>query len=502
MNLIEKYPVELYNTLSRKKELFKPITEGHVGIYLCGPTVYSDPHLGHARGAIGFDVMNRYFQYLGYKVRFVRNVTDVGHLEDEVQGAGEDRITKKAKVEKLEPMEIAQKYINSYRKYIGILNILEPSIEPAASGHIIEQINVIKNILEHGFAYETNGSIYFDVLKYMESGKRYGELSGKVIEDLMSSGRELEGQDEKKNPVDFALWKKAKPEHIMKWDSPWGEGFPGWHLECTAMSAKYLGVPFDIHCGGMDLQFPHHESEIAQCNGAFGKSPVNYWVHNNMLTINGQKMARSLGNFITLEELFAGKHEKLEQAYSPMTVRFFTLQTHYRTPIDFSNEALQAAEKGLIRLMNSFDVLNSLVYQKPKEINADLEKEINELIESLFISLSDDSNTPKTLAALFDLSKHINSFKDGKIDLGSISKETFEKLHKYFNDFVTVVLGLQKEQSGQNDKLDGVMNLVLDIRKQARENKDWPLSDKIRDDLAKVGIQVKDGKDGSTYSIN
>lgn len=502
MNLIEKYPVELYNTLSRKKELFKPITEGHVGIYLCGPTVYSDPHLGHARGNIGFDVMNRYFQYLGYKVRFVRNVTDVGHLEDEIQGAGEDRITKKARLEKLEPMEIVQKYINSYRKYMDKLNILQPSIEPTASGHIIEQINIVKKILEHGFAYEVNGSIYFDVLKYMESGKRYGELSGKVVEDLMSSGRTLEGQDEKKNPVDFAIWKKAKPEHIMKWDSPWGEGFPGWHMECTAMSAKYLGVPFDIHCGGMDLQFPHHESEIAQCNGAFGKSPVNYWVHNNMLTINGQKMARSLGNFITLEELFSGKHEKLEQAYSPMTVRFFTLQTHYRTPIDFSNEALQAAEKGLVRLMNSLDALNSLLYSKEKNVIADLEKEINELIESLFTSLSDDINTPKTLASLFDLSKHINSFKDGKVDLGSISKETFEKLHKYFNDFITVILGLEKEQSGQNDKLDGVMSLVLDIRKQARENKDWSLSDKIRDDLAKVGIQVKDGKDGSTYSIN
>lgn len=502
MNLIEKYPVELYNTLPRKKELFKPITDGYAGIYLCGPTVYSDPHLGHARGAIGFDVLNRYLQYIGYKVRFVRNVTDVGHLEDEVEGTGEDRITKKAKVEKLEPMEIAQKYINSYRKYIGMLNILDPSIEPTASGHIIEQINIVKRILDHGYAYEVNGSIYFDVLKYIESGKPYGELSGKVVEDLMSSGRKLEGQDEKKNSVDFAIWKKAKPEHIMKWDSPWGEGFPGWHMECTAMSAKYLGVPFDIHCGGMDLQFPHHESEIAQCQGAFGKSPVNYWLHNNMLTINGQKMARSLGNFITLEELFSGNHEKLEQAYSPMTIRFFTLQTHYRTPIDFSNEALQAAEKGFYRLMNSLDALNSLVYGKQGNMNEELDKEINELIESLFTSLSDDINTPQTLSSLFNLSRHINSFKDNKADLGAIPKETFEKLKKYFNDFVTVVLGLVKEESGSNDKLDGVMDLILDLRKQARENKDWAMSDKIRDELAKVGIQVKDGKDGSSYSIN
>lgn len=501
MDLIEKYPIQVFNTLSRSKELFKPISDKHVGIYLCGPTVYSDPHLGHARGAIAFDIVNRYFSYLGYKVRFVRNVTDVGHLEDEVEGTGEDRISKKARVEKLEPMEIAQKYINSYRKFINMLNTLEPSIEPTASGHIIEQINIVKNILENGFAYEVNGSIYFDVMKYMDSHK-YGELSGKVVEDLMSGSRDLEGQDEKKNNIDFAIWKKAKPEHIMKWNSPWGEGFPGWHMECTAMSAKYLGVPFDIHCGGMDLQFPHHESEIAQCVGSFGKTPVNYWLHNNMLTINGQKMARSLGNFITLEELYSGNHEALEQAYSPMVVRFFSLQTHYRTPIDFSNEALQAAEKGFKRLMNAFDILLKLEYKKENTLNKELDEEINNLLDSMFVSMSDDFNTSKTVAALFDLSKIINSFNEGKADLATISKVTFEKFKNIFSGFITEVLGLQNEENSQSDKLDGVINLLLQLRQDARKNKDFVMSDKIRDELSNLGVQVKDGPEGSSYILS
>ncbi len=501
MNLIDKYPVHIYNSLKREKQLFKPVTPGHIGLYVCGPTVYSDPHLGHARAYSTFDFVYRYFMYLGYKVRYVRNITDVGHLEDEVAGEGEDRIAKKANLEKIEPMEVVQKYTNSFHKYIEMLNTLKPSIEPQASGHIIEQIELIQKIIENGYAYENKGSVYFDLKKYAETNK-YGELSGKIIDDLIEGSRELEGQSEKQNLIDFALWKKAKPEHLMKWDSPWGLGFPGWHLECTAMSSKYLGVPFDIHGGGMDLQFPHHESEIAQCCGAHNKHPVNYWMHNNMITIEGVKMARSKNNFITLEELFSGNHPKLEMAYSPMTVRFLILQTHYTTPIDFSNESLQAAERGYKRLMNSLNNLTKLEKEKTAEINEELNKEINDLLDSCFINMSDDFNTAKTLAALFDLSKHINSFNEKLSSTSSIDDQTFVKLKKLFPDFIVEILGLVNEEESNSDKITDVMNLLIDIRMDARKNKDWATSDKIRDELKNIGIELKDGKDGTTFTVN
>ncbi|MGD8781123.1 MAG: cysteine--tRNA ligase [Ignavibacteria bacterium] len=501
MELIDKYPVQIYNSLKREKELFKPVTPGYVGMYVCGPTVYSDPHLGHARVYISFDIVFRYLLYLGYKVRYVRNITDVGHLEDEVEGAGEDRIAKKAKLEKIEPMEVVQKYTNNFHKYIYMLNTLPPSIEPSASGHIIEQIDIIKKILDNGFAYEKNGSVYFDLKKYAESNS-YGELSGKIIDDLIEGSRELEGQSEKQNSIDFALWKKAKPEHLMKWDSPWGIGFPGWHLECTAMSSKYLGVPFDIHGGGMDLQFPHHESEIAQCWGAHKKQPVNYWMHNNMITIEGVKMARSKNNYITLEELFTGNHKKLEMAYSPMTVRFLILQTHYTTPIDFSNESLQGAERGYKRLINSLNNLDKLEKEETKGLNDELDKEINDLLESCFTNMSDDFNTSKTLAALFDLSKHINSFYEKLISTSLISDDTFSRLKKLYPEIIIDILGLEKEVESNSDKLTEVMNLLLEIRSDARRNKDWATSDKIRDELKNIGIEVKDGKDGTTFTIN
>ena len=501
MDLISKYPVHIYNSLKREKELFKPVTPGHIGLYVCGPTVYSDPHLGHARAYTTFDIVYRYFIYLGYKVRYVRNITDVGHLEDEVEGEGQDRIAKKANLEKIEPMEVVQKYTNSFHKYIYMLNTLPPSIEPSASGHIIEQIEIIKKILDNGYAYEKNGSIYFNLKKYAESNK-YGELSGKIIDDLIEGSRELEGQSEKQNSIDFALWKKAKPEHLMKWQSPWGLGFPGWHLECTAMSSKYLGLPFDIHGGGMDLQFPHHESEIAQSCGAHKKHPVNYWMHNNMITIEGVKMARSKNNFITLEELFTGTHEKLEMAYSPMTVRFLILQTHYTTPIDFSNESLQAAGRGYKRLMNSLNNIDKMEKEKTKEIDEPLENEINELLESCFVNMSDDFNTSKVLASLFDLSKHINSFNEKLISTSVLSDETFSKLEKLYPEIIINILGLEREDGDKSDRLNDVINLLLDIRTDARKNKDWATSDKIRDELKNIGVELKDGKDGTTFSIN
>ena len=399
-----KFPIHLFNTIKREKELFTPIEEGFVGMYVCGPTVYGPPHLGHARGAITFDIVFRYLEYLGYKVRYVRNITDVGHLENEVDESGEDKIAKKAKAEKLEPMEVVQTYTVSYHTSMDKLLVRRPSIEPTATAHIIEQIEVIEKIIENGYGYESNGSVYFDMTKYSKTEK-YGKLSGKVLDDLMSGSRELDGQSEKKSSQDFALWKAAKPEHIMKWPSPWGVGFPGWHLECTAMSSKYLGVPFDIHGGGMDLQFPHHEGEIAQSHCAFNHAPANYWMHNNMLTIDGQKMAKSKGNFVTLEELFSGEHEILEQAYSPMTIRFFTLQSHYGSTIDFSNEALQAAEKGYKRLVNALNVLNSLSFGQEGKFNNVLDEEINSLIGNIYEHMSDDFNTARAIATMFDLSK-------------------------------------------------------------------------------------------------
>lgn len=497
----KQFPVHIYNSLSRTKEPFEPINSPRVGMYVCGPTVYGDPHLGHARSAIIFDVVFRYLQFLGYKVRYVRNITDVGHLEDEVAETGEDKIEKKARLNQLEPMEVAQQYTNSYRAYINQLNVLPPSIEPTASGHILEQIQVIKKIIDNGFGYEINGSVYFDVQAYAQK-HQYGELSGKVLEELQSNSRTLEAQDEKKSPFDFALWKKAKPEHIMKWESPWSVGFPGWHLECTAMSSKYLGVPFDLHGGGLDLKFPHHEGEIAQSMGAFGCEPVRYWMHHNMLTINGQKMSKSLGNFITLEDLFSGNHTMLDKGYSPMTVRFFMLQAHYGSQLDFSNDALAASEKGYKRLMNTLVNLEKLASAGSGSVNESLENEIKDLINACYEHMSDDFNTAKTIASLFELGSKINAFYHQQLNLTEISSSTFESLRATFTGFTREVLGLENEEHNDQDHLDAVIHLLIELRQQARQTKDFATADKIRDDLKGIGIQLKDEKSGNTtYTI-
>lgn len=486
----------LYNTLSRKKELFKSINEGKVGMYVCGPTVYGDPHLGHARPAITFDILFRFLNFAGYKVRYVRNITDVGHLENDAD-EGEDKIAKKAKLEQLEPMEVAQFYINRYHKFMDFLNILPPSIEPQASGHIIEQIEFIKKIFDAGFAYQSNGSVYFDVVKYNESHK-YGVLSGRNIEDIINNTRELDGQTEKKNSVDFALWKKASPEHIMRWPSPWSDGFPGWHMECSAMGTKYLGETFDIHGGGMDLLFPHHECEIAQSVGALGHESVRYWLHNNMITINGQKMGKSLGNFITLEEFFTGKHASLEKAYSPMTIRFFILQAHYRSTVDFSNEALQASEKGLERLMDA--------YSRLQKINASETTTVytKNLKKNCTDALADDLNTPVVISHLFDACRSINLIYDGK---ASINSADLTELKSVFDLFLIDLLGLKSESSSNNveiniEPFEKAVDLLLKMRLDAKNNKDWATSDLIRNELSKLGFEIKDTKEGFEWKIN
>jgi cysteinyl-tRNA synthetase len=501
MSLFEKYPIKLSNSLTREKEDFKPINAPFVGMYVCGPTVYGDPHLGHARPYVTFDIVKRYFGHLGLKVRYVRNITDVGHLVNDGD-EGEDKIAKKAKLEQLEPMEIVQEYTLSFHKAMNDLNNLPPDIEPTASGHIMEQIEIVEQIMENGFAYESNGSIYFDVKKYNES-HHYGTLSGRNIEDMIDGAgtRDLDGVSDKRNGVDFALWKKAEPEHIMRWKSPWGIGFPGWHIECTAMSTKYLGKTFDIHGGGMDLKFPHHEAEIAQSKACCGVNPANYWMHNNMITINGQKMGKSLGNFINLNQFFNGTHELLDQAYSPMTVRFFMMQSHYGSPVDFSNVGLKAAEKGYKKLMNSLAVLNQLTYNEG-QIDEALDTQINKLIDELYLFMSDDFNTPKTLSNLFDLSSKINSFHDKKLDISKISKETFKSLQIEFNGFILDVLGLSLEKQNDNDQLNTALDLLIELRNNAKSDKNYQLADEIRDQLAKEGIQLKDGKDGTTYSLS
>jgi cysteinyl-tRNA synthetase len=482
----------VYNTLSRKLERFEPIHPNHVGMYVCGPTVYGDAHLGHARPAITFDMVFRYLKHLGYKVRYVRNITDVGHLENDAD-EGEDKIGKKARLEELEPMEVVQYFTDRYHRNMDQLNVLMPSIEPHASGHIIEQIAMIKSIFDAGFAYESEGSVYFDVEKYSKS-HHYGILSGRVLEDLLSNTRELEGQDEKKNSFDFALWKKAQPMHIMHWPSPWSDGFPGWHLECSAMSAKYLGERFDIHGGGMDLLFPHHESEIAQSVVANHCDPAKYWLHNNMITINGQKMGKSLGNFIKLDEFLSGNHPSLGKAYSPMTIRFFMLQAHYRSPLDFSNEALQAAEKGLQKLMKSIETIGKL------QPSASSTSDIEALEAKCYDAMNDDFNSPILIAHLFEGVRIINSVNDKK---ESLIAGDIEKLGKLLNIFVVDILGIipENDPNKGNQVLDGIMQLVLEIRKNARINKDFATSDKIRDELAKVKISVKDTKDGATWSV-
>ena len=480
----------LTNTLTRKKELFVPINPGHVGMYVCGPTVYGDAHLGHARPGVTYDVLFRLLTYLGYKVRYVRNITDVGHLEHDAD-EGEDKIAKKAKLEDLEPMEVVQTYTERYHEAMRLLGCLSPSIEPRASGHIIEQIETVKKILEAGYAYISNGSVYFDVAKYNET-HRYGILSGRSLDDTLEGTRSLDGQSDKKAPYDFALWKKAEPQHIMHWPSPWSEGFPGWHLECSVMGEKYLGREFDIHGGGMDLMFPHHECEIAQNTASRGTAGVRYWVHNNMITIGGQKMGKSLGNFITLPELFSGNHRLLQQAYSPMTIRFFILQAHYRSTLDFSNEALQAAEKGLDRLMQAASTLDNAPASDEAPSPA-----VQAIWEGVMDALCDDLNTPVAMAKIFEAVKLING--------GGLSSPDKASLKKLFDEVVSGVLGIRNESAGGNEKtekaLAGVMELVLEDRRKAREARDWAESDRIRDILKAIGITVKDTRDGATWTL-
>ena len=481
----------IYNTLTHRKELFKPLHAPHVGLYVCGPTVYGDGHLGHARPAITFDVLYRYLTHLGYKVRYVRNITDVGHLEHDAD-EGEDKIAKKARLEKLEPMEVVQHYTLRYHKAMERLNVLPPSIEPHASGHIIEQIAFVQKILDAGYAYVSEGSVYFDVEKYNRD-HHYGKLSGRNIDELLETTRELDGQTEKRRSIDFALWKKAAPEHIMHWPSPWSEGFPGWHMECSAMGTKYLGEEFDIHGGGMDLMFPHHECEIAQSVAALGHETVHYWMHNNMITINGQKMGKSLGNFITLDEFFSGSHPLLTQAYAPMTIRFFILQAHYRSTVDFSNEALQASEKGLARLMEAYERLQKIVPAAQSTID------VNGLRDRCEEAMCDDLNTPIVISHLFDACKAINTVADGK---GSISADDLEELKATFKLFVEDILGLQTaDNSTDNTAYKKAVDLLLEIRRQAKQNKDWATSDKIRNELTAIGFTIKDTKDGFEWSI-
>ena len=482
----------IYNTLSRKKEQFIPIHDAHAGMYVCGPTVYGDAHLGHARPAITFDILFRYLLHLGYKVRYVRNITDVGHLENDAD-EGEDKVAKKARLEELEPMEVVQYYVLRYHKAMEALNVLPPSIEPHASAHIMEQIDFTQKILDAGFAYESQGSVYFDVEKYNKA-YHYGKLSGRNIEDMLETTRDLDGQSEKRRSVDFALWKKAAPEHIMRWKSPWSVGFPGWHMECSAMGTKYLGEEFDIHGGGMDLMFPHHECEIAQSTAALGKETVHYWMHNNMITIAGQKMGKSLGNFITLEEFFTGNHKLLTKAFSPMTIRFFILQAHYRSTVDFSSEALEASEKGLERLMEGYSRLQKLTAGEKSTVD------VSGLRQKCETAMCDDLNTPIVISHLFEALKAINLVHDGK---ETISDADLDELKSVFQLFMDDVLGLQT-QNNTNESTDAyhkAIDLLLNIRLEAKKNKDWATSDKIRNELTALGFEIKDTKDGFEWKI-
>ncbi|MBN9383103.1 MAG: cysteine--tRNA ligase [Chitinophagaceae bacterium] len=486
--------LKVFNSYTRKKEEFIPITPGHVGMYVCGPTVSGESHLGHARPFITFDFIYRYLLHLGFKVRYVRNITDAGHFEEEGREA-EDKIAKKAVLEKLEPMELVQKYTNLFHWAMHQFNNLDPSIEPTATGHIVEQIVMIEKIIDEGYAYVVNGSVYFDVKKYA-AHYPYGKLSGRILDDLLETTRELDGQDEKRNRQDFALWKAAPKEHIMRWKSPWGEGFPGWHIECSAMSTKYLGGEFDIHGGGMDLQFPHHESEIAQSTICNKHVPARYWLHNNMITLNGKKMGKSYGNQIMLTQMFSGNHPLLQQGYSPMTIRFFILQTHYRSTLDFSNEALQAAEKGLKRLWEAYEVLKKLETPAGAATDPDLDARVNKLLLEFDEFMSDDFNTAKVLANMFELTPVINSIKSGHIASDALSSTTFEMLKTYFSDYLEKIFGLKDESAADDNKLTGVVDLLIDIRKDARKRKDYATSDKIRLQLLQLGIVLKDEKDG------
>ncbi|MBF4984166.1 cysteine--tRNA ligase, partial [Nonlabens mediterrranea] len=485
--------LQLYNSLTGEKEIFKSINEGLVGMYVCGPTVYSNVHLGNCRTFISFDMIYRYLQHLGYKVRYVRNITDAGHLTDDAD-EGEDKISKKARVEKLEPMEIVQQYTLDFHNVLNKFNNLPPNIEPTATGHIVEQIEIIKTIIDNGYAYERNGSIYFNVLKFNEDHE-YGKLSGRKLEDMIANTRALDAQSEKDNPQDFALWKKASPAHIMRWPSPWGDGFPGWHLECTVMSSKYLGETFDIHGGGMDLKFPHHECEIAQGEAAHGHSPVNYWLHANMLTLNGKKMSKSTGNSILPEELFTGDNDFMEKAFSPSVVRFFMMQAHYRSVLDFSNDAILAAEKGFNRLSEAIKTIEDLTPSKETSID------VPAWVERCYAAMNDDFNSPILIAELFEGAKMIHAVKEGK---QTATAGDIELIKETFNAFFYDVLGLEtsaKTGSTDSKHLDGAMQLIIDLRTQARANKDWATSDQIRDQLVAAGIQLKDGADGTTYTV-
>lgn len=489
--------LKIYNSYTRQKEDFTPITPGHVGMYVCGPTVSGESHLGHARPYITFDVVYRFLTYKGNKVRYVRNITDAGHFEEEGRVA-EDKVAAKALLEKLEPMELVQKYTNLFHWAMLQFNNVEPSIEPTATGHIVEQIEMIKKIIAAGYAYERNGSVYFDVKKYASSHD-YGKLSGRIIDDLLETTRELDGQDEKNDRADFALWKAAAPEHIMRWQSPWGEGYPGWHIECSAMATKYLGVEFDIHGGGMDLQFPHHESEIAQSTICNHHNPVRYWMHNNMITINGRKMGKSYNNVIKLTELFSGNHPLLTQAFHPMVIRFFILQTHYRSTLDFSNEALQAAEKGLVRLWEAYENAGKINAADANDIpdNKELDERINTWLDELEVFMDDDFSTAKVLANIFELAPTINRIKNLQEPVQVLSKKTIERLQRQLKLYLEDVLGLQTMQAGNDDKLTQVLQVLTIIRKDAKAKKDFVTSDKIRNDLAELGIFLKDEKDGS-----
>lgn len=486
----------VYNSLTRQKEVFSPLQEGYIGMYVCGPTVYSDVHLGNCRTFMSFDMIYRYLMYLGYKVRYVRNITDVGHMLDD----GEDRMSKGARLDNLEPMEVAQKYTLGFHDMMRIFNTLSPSIEPRATGHILEQIEMVQDIIDHGYGYMKNGSVYFDTIKFAEKTGEYGKLSGRIIEELISESRDnLKNQDEKNHPSDFAIWMKASDEHIMKWNSPWSVGFPGWHLECSAMSTKYLGKQFDIHGGGNDLKFPHHENEIAQNVGACGCQPAKYWLHTNMLLMNGKKMSKSDGNTISPVELFTGDSIHVTKGYSPMVVKFFMLQSHYRSPNDLTDEALQAAEKGFKRLMDGNKTLSNL--SSTVSTDGPMDAKINAIIASAYADMDDDFNTPRALAKVFELVPIINSLKEGQIALTEVSNQALDELKSFFQTIIFDIFGLMDETESNAGPLDGLMNLIIDLRQQARVNKDWPTSDKIRDSLNAINIQINDGKEGSSWGF-
>jgi cysteinyl-tRNA synthetase len=493
MQLFKNQRLQVYNSLSGKKEAFEPLNEGHVGMYVCGPTVYSNVHLGNCRTFMSFDMIFRYLKHLGYKVRYVRNITDAGHLENDAE-VGEDKIAKKARLEQIEPMEVVQRYTVDFHEILDKFNFLPPSIEPTATGHIIEQIEIIKDILDKGLAYEVNGSVYFDVNKFNKDN-HYGKLSGRKLEDMISNTRELTAQSEKRNPQDFALWKKAEPQHIMRWPSPWGDGFPGWHLECTAMSTKYLGETFDIHGGGMDLKFPHHECEIAQAEAHYGVAPVRYWLHANMLTLNGKKMAKSTGNNVLPNEIFSGENKIFSKPFTPAVVRFFMMQAHYTSILDLSNDALEASEKGYNRLMDAFETLKKL------EASDSTDFDLEAWIQTCYDAMNDDFNSPVLIAQLFEGVKHINQIREGK---EKINKADLERLKETLNAFVFDVLGLENKQesSGDSGLLAGVVDVLIGLRNEARQNKDFATSDKIRDQLLELGVQLKDGKDGTSFIIS